>query len=66
MKYSNMYFPVLFLLGFSMYTIKPPEGNIVVRVGSCVAVSQRLIIIFGDGNGGILLIEEREQQNKGI
>lgn len=61
-----MYFPVLFLLGFSMYTIKPPEGNIVVRVGSCVAVSQRLIIIFGDGNGGILLIEEREQQNKGI
>ncbi|XP_042891417.1 solute carrier family 15 member 2-like isoform X2 [Penaeus japonicus] len=32
---------VLFLLGYSMYTIKPPEGNIVVRVGSCVAHALR-------------------------
>lgn len=32
---------ILFLLGFSMYTIKPPEGNIVVRVGSCVAHALR-------------------------
>ncbi|XP_071552704.1 solute carrier family 15 member 1 isoform X2 [Panulirus ornatus] len=26
----------LFLAGYSMYTIKPPEGNIVLRVGSCI------------------------------
>ncbi|XP_047496619.1 solute carrier family 15 member 2-like isoform X2 [Penaeus chinensis] len=32
---------ILFLLGFSMYTIKPPEGNIVIRVGSCVAHALR-------------------------